>query len=233
MRQRWPLVHAEYFGDCSRHKLGHRRRRYGERRACATEKAVEEIDFDEEEGERGMLVARLRPPGTLDWLPSDEKRAQAIAARGQWPFDVLHTDGDQEDLDEAQTRAALDALEQCTSKRKAPCSTPSSSKAPSQPKKPKLDQVDVAPAAESHPDDGVGATGRPGRKSADRAKERFETEDLVWARVKGWHWWPGVITDVAGSKYSVTLFGTAADHSDVERRASLSLRVSRVTLLLL
>jgi hypothetical protein len=174
------------------------------------EKAVEEIDFDEEEGERGMLVARLRPPGTLDWLPSDEKRAQAIAARGQWPFDVLHTDGDQEDLDEAQTRAALDALEQCTSKRKAPCSTPSSSKAPSQPKKPKLDQVDVAPAAESHPDDGVGATGRPGRKSADRAKERFETEDLVWARVKGWHWWPGVITDVAGSKYSVTLFGTAA-----------------------
>jgi hypothetical protein len=60
------------------------------------------------------------------------------------------------------------------------------------------------------PDDGVGATGRPSRKSADRAKERFET-DLVWARVKGWHWWPGVITDVlAGSKYLVTLFGTTA-----------------------
>lgn len=34
VRQRWPLVHAEYFGDCSRHKLGHGRRRHGERASC-------------------------------------------------------------------------------------------------------------------------------------------------------------------------------------------------------
>ena len=159
------------------------------------EKAVEEIDFAEDE-ERVKLVARLRPP-TLNWLSSDEKRAQAIASREQWPFD-------QEDLDEGQMQ---EAFEQCTSKRK----TPSSSKAASQPKKPKLDQVAVAPAAESHPDDGGGATGRRRRKSADRAKERFKTEDLVWARVKRWHWWPGEITDVVGSEYSVTLFGTTHD----------------------
>ena len=186
------------------------------------EKAIDELELSEDEEERGKLAARLRCPGTLDWRPSDEKRAQAIAAREQWPLDeadewktsehewigmrvtraidgididarvtkwtpaagtdpalwhVLHDDGDEEDLDEAEMQAALEAFEQRTSKRKAPSSSKatSSSKAASQPKKPKVAQVAVASAAESHPDHGVVATGRPRRKSADIAKERFGT----------------------------------------------------------
>jgi len=186
------------------------------------ENAMEELELSEDEEERVKLVARLRCPGTLDWRPSDEKRAQAIAAREGWPFDeadewqtsehewigrrvtrvidgieldarvtkwipadgtdpalwhVLHDDGDEEDLDEAEMQAALEAFEQRTSKRKAPSSSKatSSSKAASQPKKPKVAQVAVTSAAESHPDDGVVATGRPRRKSADVAKKRMGT----------------------------------------------------------
>ena len=115
------------------------------------ENAMEELELSEDEEERAKVNARLRCPGTLDWRPSDEKRAQAIAAREGWPFDeadewqtsehewigrrvtrvidgieldarvtkwipadgtdpalwhVLHDDGDEEDLDEAEMQAA-------------------------------------------------------------------------------------------------------------------------------
>ena len=90
----------------------------------------------------GSWVTRV-----IDGIEIDARVTKWIPADGTNPalWHVLHTDGDEEDLDEAEMQAALEAFEQRTSNRPSSSKAPLSSKAPVSSKAPSSSKPLVAP----------------------------------------------------------------------------------------